>query len=97
MDRGVPTEEVLPTGQARGLKAPEMRAAEPPVHYLVGTPKGRLTRLERHLIAKPWQEARPGVQSLPRPSCFVSEDWRDGVRLWQAVCWLRERLMDRHG
>src|SRR5437660_7860001 len=52
MDRGVPTEEVLA----------EMRAADPPVHYLVGTPKGRLTRLERRLIAKPWQEARPGVQ-----------------------------------
>src|SRR3989475_10868588 len=52
MDRGVPTEEVLG----------EMRAADPPVHYLVGTPKGRLTRLEKHLVAKPWQEARPGVQ-----------------------------------
>jgi len=62
MDRGVPTEEVLPAGQARGLKAHEMRAADPPVHYLVGTPKGRLTRLEKHLIAQPWQEARPGVQ-----------------------------------
>src|SRR6202045_2895509 len=34
MDRGVPTEEVLA----------EMGAADPPVHYLVGTPKGRLTR-----------------------------------------------------
>src|SRR6266581_1992372 len=42
MDRGVPTEEVLA----------EMRAADPPVHYLVGTPKGRLTRLEKQLIAK---------------------------------------------
>jgi len=52
MDRGVPTEEVLA----------EMRAADPPVHYLVGTPKGRLTRLEKHLIAQPWQQARPGVQ-----------------------------------
>ena len=52
MDRGVPTEEVLA----------EMRAADPPVHYLVGTPKGRLTRLEKHLVAQPWQEARPGVQ-----------------------------------
>jgi hypothetical protein len=51
-----------PTGHARGLKAHEMGAADPPVHYLVGTPKGRLTRLEKHLIAKPWQEARPGVQ-----------------------------------
>src|SRR5262245_16343996 len=52
MDRGVPTEEVLA----------EMRAADPPMHYLVGTPKGRLTRLEKHLIAQPWQQARPGVQ-----------------------------------
>src|SRR4051812_27275927 len=32
------------------------------MHYLVGTPKGRLTRLEKHLVARPWQEARPGVQ-----------------------------------
>src|SRR5215469_8528413 len=52
MDRGIPTEEVLA----------EMRATDPPVHYLVGTPMGRLTRLEKHLIAQPWQEARPGVQ-----------------------------------
>jgi hypothetical protein len=52
MDRGVPTEEVLA----------EMRAADPPVHYLVGTPKGRLTRLEKPLVGKPWQAARPGVQ-----------------------------------
>src|SRR3974390_767058 len=40
----------------------EMRAAKPPVQYLVGTPKGQLTRLEKALIAKPWQDARPGVQ-----------------------------------
>src|SRR3954449_13342009 len=52
MDRGVPTEAVLA----------EMRAADPPVQYLVGTPKGRLTRLEKALIDKPWQDARPGVQ-----------------------------------
>jgi transposase len=52
MDRGVPTEEVLA----------EMRAANPPVQYLVGTPKGRLTRLEKALVDKPWQDARPGVQ-----------------------------------
>lgn len=52
MDRGIPTEETLE----------QMRAADPPVHYLVGTPKGRLTRLEKDLLLKPWQEARPGVQ-----------------------------------
>jgi hypothetical protein len=52
MDRGIPTEAVLA----------EMRAADPPVHYLVGTPKGRLNRLEKDLLDKPWQQARPGVQ-----------------------------------
>jgi len=52
MDRGVPTEEVLA----------EMRAADPPVQYLVGTPKGRLSRLENQLLAKPWAAARPGIQ-----------------------------------
>jgi len=52
MDRGIPTEEVLA----------EMRQSDPPVQYLVGTPKGRLTRLEKHLIDKPWREAREGVQ-----------------------------------
>jgi hypothetical protein len=40
----------------------EMRASDPPVHYLVGTPKGRLNRLEKHLLEKPWQEAREGVR-----------------------------------
>lgn len=52
MDRGVPTEDVLA----------QMRAADPPVHYLVGTPKGRLTRLEQALLDEPWHAARPGVQ-----------------------------------
>ncbi len=52
MDRGVPSEEVLG----------EMRAADPPVQYLVGTPKGRLSKLENALLDKPWQEAREGVQ-----------------------------------
>jgi transposase len=28
----------------------------------VGTPKGRLSRLEKDLVAKPWQQARDGVQ-----------------------------------
>jgi len=52
MDRGIPTEAVLA----------EMRQAEPPVSYLVGTPKGRLSRLEQALLAKPWQAARPDVR-----------------------------------
>ena len=51
MDRGVPTEAVLE----------QMRQAEPPVQYLVGTPKGRLNKLEKDLLLKPWQQARVGV------------------------------------
>ena len=52
MDRGIPTKAVLA----------EMRSSDPPVQYLVGTPKGRLSRLEKDLLAKPWQQAREGVQ-----------------------------------
>jgi transposase len=52
MDRGIPTEATLE----------QMRHADPPVHYLVGTPKGRLSKLEKDLLHKPWQDARPGVQ-----------------------------------
>jgi hypothetical protein len=52
MDRGIPTEAVLA----------EMRASDPPVQYLVGTPKGRLTRLQQRLTALAWQQVRPGVQ-----------------------------------
>jgi len=52
MDRGIPTEKVLE----------QMRQSDPPVKYLVGTPKGRLSRLEKDLLDKPWQQARPGVE-----------------------------------
>lgn len=50
MDRGIPTEETLK----------EMRARR--IHYLVGTPKGRLTKLEKSLLKKPWFQARESVQ-----------------------------------
>lgn len=58
MDRGVPTEDVLA----------EMRASTPPVHYLVGTPKGRLNKLEADLAERPWVEVKGQlrVKSLPR-------------------------------
>jgi len=52
MDRGIPTEEVLA----------EMRASNPPVYYLVGTPKGRLSQYEAQLLDLPWQSVRAGVQ-----------------------------------
>jgi transposase len=51
MDRGIPTEQLLS----------EMRHSDPPVSYLVGTPKGRLTKLEKSLLGLPWQTVREGV------------------------------------
>ena len=38
-----------------------MRAADPPVQYLVGTPRGRLSQFEQKLAQLPWQVAREGV------------------------------------
>ena len=51
MDRGIPTEETLA----------KMRASSPPVSYLVGTPKGRLTALEKDFTDKPWSQAKEAV------------------------------------
>jgi len=48
MDRGIPTEASLA----------QMRACEPAMHYLVGTPKARLNRLEAALAERPWVEVR---------------------------------------
>ena len=51
MDRGIPTEETLA----------QMRQANPAVRYLVGTPKGRLTKLEKDLATKDWQQVKDDV------------------------------------
>ena len=51
MDRGIPTEAVLA----------QMRASDPPVQYLVGTPRGRLSQYEQKLTQLPWREVREGV------------------------------------
>jgi len=51
MDRGIPSEEVLS----------QMRQSDPPVSYLVGTPKGRLSKLEQQLLDLPWHAVRDGV------------------------------------
>jgi len=52
MDRGIPTEEALE----------QMRTAETPIRYLVGTPKGRLTQLEKEFLALPWEQVRESVE-----------------------------------
>ena len=51
MDRGIPTEEVLA----------EMRHSETPVSYLVGTPKGRLSKLESQLLPLPWEKVHDNM------------------------------------
>jgi transposase len=64
MDRGIPTEETLE----------QMRQSDPPVGYLVGTPKGRLSKLESALTELPWQQVRQGitVKLLPHQGeCYV--------------------------
>jgi transposase len=50
MDRGIPTEDSLAKMRAMGAS------------YLVGTPKGRLTKLEQSFLAQPWAQVREGVQ-----------------------------------
>src|SRR5246127_707856 len=52
MDRGIPTEAVLT----------EMRAAKTPTHYLVGTPRARLSQLEQEFLVRPWAQVRDSVQ-----------------------------------
>ena len=50
MDRGIPTEDSLAKMRSIGAS------------YLVGTPKGRLTKLEQAFLSKPWAQVRDGVQ-----------------------------------
>jgi len=50
MDRGIPTEDSL-------AKMRQMGAS-----YLVGTPKGRLSRLEQDFLTQPWVRVREGVK-----------------------------------
>jgi transposase len=50
MDRGIPTEDSLAKMGAIGAS------------YLVGTPKGRLSKLEQAFLGEPWARVREGVQ-----------------------------------
>jgi hypothetical protein len=72
MDRGIPTEKTLAA----------MRAADPPIRYLVGTPRGRLSRLEGQLLGRPWQEVREGIEVKfleQGPEVYVQARSRDRV------------------
>jgi transposase len=60
MDRGIPTEDMLEKMRSRGID------------YLVGTPKGHLTRVEKPLLEQTWIQARENVRVkiLPQESEF---------------------------
>ena len=78
MDRGIPTEAVLE----------QMRQSQPPVFYLVGTPKGRLSQLEAQLLPLDWQAVRPGVdvKLLPhRQELYVLARSHDRVNKERAM------------
>jgi hypothetical protein len=100
MDRGIPTEEVLA----------EMRQSAPPVYYLVGTPKGRLSRYEKALTERPWHKVRDGVEVklLPQDNeVYVLAQSRDRIhkersmrrrqlkRLWKRLHELRGMQLSR--
>jgi len=80
MDRGIPTEEVIL----------EMQQPQRQIHYLVGTPKGRLSRLEAEseLVKLPWQQARPSVRVklLPKDKeLYVFVESQDRLRKERAM------------
>jgi Transposase DDE domain len=91
-DRGIPTEEVLQ----------HMRTSDPPVQYLVGTPKGRLTALERALLEKPWVKAREDVRVkllAQDQELYVFAESRDRIAKERSMRrrqlkWLWRRLKD---
>jgi hypothetical protein len=58
MDRGVPTEAILE----------ELRRDDSGVRYLVGTPKGRLTRFEAELAGLPWRDVHEKLRVKLLPS-----------------------------
>jgi transposase len=100
MDRGIPTEEVLA----------QMRAAQPPVQYLVGTPRGRLSQYEQKLTQLPWQVVREGVSVkllAQGPELYVLAQSKDRINkeramrrrqlkgLWARLKKLREMKLKR--
>jgi len=92
MDRGIPTEAVLE----------QMRQSDPPVLYLVGTPKGRLSQLEDRLKELPWQQVREGVEVkllAQTGEVYVLAQSRDRVHKERAMRrrqlkWLWKRLSE---
>ena len=100
MDRGIPTEAVLK----------QMRTSKVPIHYLVGTPKGRLNRMEKAFLDQPWEQVRESVQVklldddgetfvLARSAGRVNKERamrrRRLKKLWRRLAELRKQKLSR--
>ena len=82
MDRSILTEETLAEMRARGVD-------------WVGTPKGRLMKLEKQLLEWPWVEARESVQVKlveQEDAFYVYVESRDRVRKERSI---RRRRLQR--
>src|SRR6266704_508308 len=102
MDRGIPTERTLR----------EMRQSDPPILYLVGTPKARLNQLEKQFKEVAWQPVREGVEVKLLPQSgeiYLLAQSRDRVskeggmrrrqlkRLWKRLKELQGMMLKRDG
>jgi hypothetical protein len=101
-NRGIPNEEVLA----------QMRGNEPPIYYLVGTPKGRLSKLEAELIGLPWEQVRPGLEVkllAHEGELYVQAQSQDRItkeramrrrklrKLWNRLCELQKMKLTAKG
>jgi hypothetical protein len=61
-----------------------MRASASQVRYLLGTPRGRLTKVEKALRAKPWEDVREHVRVKliedGEETCVLAPGAKPGVR-----------------
>src|SRR6266436_450492 len=80
MDRGIPTEEQLR----------EMREDDPPVAYLVGTPRGRLSKFEKPFLELPWAKVKESVEVK-----LLARDGELYILARSEGRWQKERAMRR--
>jgi transposase len=81
MDRGIPTEEALEQMRHEGAS------------YLVGTPRGRLSKLENQLLAQPWQQVQDRIEvKLARDAEDLYVLTRSGGRRDKEQAMRRRRL-----
>ena len=74
MDRGIPTEETLE----------QMRTGDSPVHYLVGTPKGRLSKFENEVPDPALASRAPvGRRSSSCPMTRSSTSWLEAIPFFE--------------